>query len=130
MRNAHRMHVPYCADQLRKVKVRNIFSNALVCLNLIKQISAFRQLHGYPCPQRVFARAKAVYDIRMLFEVRVQLDFHLNLLRRQPSLFERMFLIDEFDGDDRFRRIDGRGFADGGICALANGLTDETKGEV
>jgi hypothetical protein len=41
-----------------------------------------------------------------------------------------MLLVDELDCDDGLGRIDGDGFADGGVCALADGFADEAEGEV
>lgn len=41
-----------------------------------------------------------------------------------------MFLVDEFDCDDGFGRVDGDGFANGCVCALADGFADEAEGEV
>jgi hypothetical protein len=60
----------------------------------------------------------------------VQHDLHLDLLGREAALLKGMFLIDEFDGDDGLGRIDGYGFADGGVCALADCFAYEAEGEV
>lgn len=57
-------------------------------------------------------------------------DFHLDHFGREATLSKGMFFIDEFDRDDRFRRIDRYGFADGGVCALTDGFADKTEGEV
>lgn len=41
-----------------------------------------------------------------------------------------MFLVDEFYCDDGFGRVGGHGFADGCVCALADGFADEAEGKV
>ena len=41
-----------------------------------------------------------------------------------------MFLVDKLDRDDGFGRVDGYGFADGCVCALADGFADEAEGKV
>jgi len=60
----------------------------------------------------------------------VQDDLHLNLLGRKAAMLESVLLVDELDSDDGLGRIYGCGFADGGICALADGFAYEAEGEV
>lgn len=124
------MHISHCADKLREVEMRNVLAYTLVCLDLVEQISALGQLHRYPCPEWVFAVTETVDDVRVLFEVRVEDDLHLDLLRREAALPKGMFFVDELDRDDGFWRIDRYGFADGGVCALTDGFADEPKGKV
>lgn len=57
-------------------------------------------------------------------------DFHLYLFRREAALSKGMFFVDELDRDDGLRRTDRYGFADGGVCALADGFADEAEGKV
>ena len=71
-----------------------------------------------------------MYDVLVFFEVRVEDDFHLDLLGAEAPLPEGMFLVDEFDRDDGFRRVDGYGFADGCVCALTDGFADEAERKV
>lgn len=52
-----------------------------------------------------------MYDVLVFAEVLVQDDLHLDLLRREAALLECMFLVDEFDRDDRFGFIVGYSFA-------------------
>jgi hypothetical protein len=60
----------------------------------------------------------------------VQDNLHFDLLGREATLLKGMFLVDEFDGDDGLGRIDGYGFADRSVCALADCFADEAEGEV
>lgn len=57
-------------------------------------------------------------------------DFHLDLLGREAAMLECVVFVDELYGDDGLGRIDGRGFADGSVGALADGFADEAEGEV
>lgn len=41
----------------------------------------------------------------------MEYNLHLDLLGRKSALSKGMFLVDEFDGDDRFGRIFGTCFA-------------------
>jgi hypothetical protein len=41
-----------------------------------------------------------------------------------------MFLVDELDSDDGLGCIYGYCFADGSVCALADGLADKAEGKV
>jgi hypothetical protein len=52
------------------------------------------------------------------------------LLGREATLLKGMFFVDEFDGNDGLGRIDGYGFANGSVCALADCLADEAEGEI
>jgi hypothetical protein len=66
----------------------------------------------------------------MPIKVLVQSDLHMDLLRGEPAVLEGMFFIDKLDGDDRPLRVDGDGFADRGVGALADGFADEAEGKV
>lgn len=57
-------------------------------------------------------------------------DLHMDLLWREAAMLESVLLVDELDGDDGLGRIYGRGFADRGICALANGFAYEAERKV
>jgi hypothetical protein len=54
----------------------------------------------------------------------------LDLLGCEATLFKGMFFVDELYSNDRFRRIYGDGFADGSVCALADGFADKAEGKV
>jgi hypothetical protein len=60
----------------------------------------------------------------------VQDNFHLDLLGREAAMLECVLLVDELYGDDGLGRVDGCGFADGSVCALADGLADKSEGEI
>jgi hypothetical protein len=41
-----------------------------------------------------------------------------------------MFFVDELDRDDGFGRVQWSGFADRGVCALADGFADQAERKV
>lgn len=71
-----------------------------------------------------------MYDVWVFLQVRVQDDLHLDHLGREPTGFEGMFFVDEFDSDDRLGCVYGYGFADGSVCALADGFAHEAEREI
>jgi hypothetical protein len=60
----------------------------------------------------------------------VQDDLHFNLLRREPTRLIGMLLVNELDSDDWLWCVHGYSFADGSVCALADGLADKSEGEI
>lgn len=71
-----------------------------------------------------------MYYVGVFLEMGVKDDLHLDLLRSEATMLERMLLIDELDGDDGLRCVCGCSFSDGCVCALPNGFADEAEGKV
>ena len=52
-----------------------------------------------------------MYDVLVFSEVLMQDYLHLDLLRREAALLERMFLVDELDRDDGLGLVVGYSFS-------------------
>lgn len=46
-----------------------------------------------------------MYNVLVFAKMLVEDYFHLDLLRRESTLLKCMFLVDELDGNDRFRLV-------------------------
>lgn len=92
--------------------MRDIDANALVRLNLVKQISALGQFQRKPYPCVVLAVSHEAYDVGVVAQILVQGDLQLDLLGLQAAYSEGMVFVYEFDRDDGSRCGQGNGFAD------------------
>ena len=66
-------------------------------------------------------------DVVMFPKMLMQHNLHLYLFRGQTASAERVFFVDELDGDDGFRCIMGDGFADT-VAILVEDSSGEDEG--
>lgn len=87
-------------NELQEVEVCDVLGHALVSLDLVEQVAALGELHGYPAPDGILTGSEPLDDVWVLPNVGVEGDLHGDLLCGDAAMFDGVGLVDELDGED------------------------------